>query len=80
MIARHLPNPFAASSKQASILSRNKNAQLVEVLATHEAKILKLIAHGKSVVETTSAFCLFFRPVTMHVKRIYGKLAVNNRI
>ncbi|HET9664973.1 MAG TPA: helix-turn-helix transcriptional regulator, partial [Burkholderiales bacterium] len=57
----------------------NGNA-LVESLTARETEILKFIAQGKSVAETAVAFSLSSHTVTTHVKRIYGKLAVNNRV
>ncbi len=80
MIARHLLKRFAPPQKQPRASPPAKDEQLVENLTAREAEILQFIAEGKSVAETAVAFSLSSHTVTTHVKRIYGKLAVNNRV
>ncbi len=74
MIARHVLKRFAPQRQPA------KREDLVESLTAREAEILQFIAEGKSVAETATAFNLSSHTVTTHVKHIYGKLAVNNRV
>ena len=77
--------PRAASQRFAPqrpprALSPARGEQVVESLTARETEILQFIAEGKSVAETATAFNLSSHTVTTHVKRIYGKLAVNNRV
>jgi DNA-binding NarL/FixJ family response regulator len=74
-IARHLLMRFAAAPARQA-----RSAAPVETLTPREAEILQLIADGKSVAEAAVALHLSPHTVTTHVKRIYGKLAVNNRV
>ena len=69
-----------APQKQARPAPQTKREELIESLTAREAEILQFIAEGKSVAETATAFNLSSHTVTTHVKRIYGKLAVNNRV
>jgi DNA-binding NarL/FixJ family response regulator len=86
MIARHVLKRFAPprEGNGAGISPRAaapaKGEQPLESLTAREAEILRFIAEGKSVAETATAFHLSTHTVTTHVKRIYGKLAVNNRV
>ena len=78
MIARHLLKRFAPQTQvRAPAIKRQ---ELVENLTAREAEILQFISEGKSVAETATAFNLSSHTVTTHVKHIYGKLAVNNRV
>ncbi|MGQ0522482.1 MAG: response regulator [Betaproteobacteria bacterium] len=79
MIARHVLKRFAPQ-RPARVTSPVNGNALVESLTARETEILKFIAQGKSVAETAVAFSLSSHTVTTHVKRIYGKLAVNNRV
>jgi len=79
MIARHVLKRFAPQRPARGPLPA-KGEQLVESLTARESEILQFIAEGKSVAETAVAFSLSSHTVTTHVKRIYGKLAVNNRV
>lgn len=79
MIARYLLKRFAPQ-RAARVSPPAKADQLIENLTAREAEILQFIAQGKSVAETATAFNLSSHTVTTHVKRIYGKLAVNNRV
>ena len=79
MIARHVLKRFAPE-RHARTTPPANGRQLVESLTAREAEILQFIAEGKSVAETAVAFSLSSHTVTTHVKRIYGKLAVNNRV
>ncbi len=55
-------------------------ADVLERLTAREAEILSLIARGHSVAEVAAVAHLSAHTVTTHVKHIYGKLAVNNRV
>ena len=79
MIARYVLKRFAPQRPVRAPLSA-RGEQLVESLTARESEILQFIAEGKSVAETAVAFSLSSHTVTTHVKRIYGKLAVNNRV
>lgn len=79
MIARYLLKRFAPQ-RPARGSPPAGAGQIVENLTAREAEILQFIAQGKSVAETATAFNLSSHTVTTHVKRIYGKLAVNNRV
>ena len=79
MIARHVLKRFAPQRPARAALPADGSA-LVESLTARETEILQFIAQGKSVAETAVAFSLSSHTVTTHVKRIYGKLAVNNRV
>ena len=79
MIARHVLKRFAPERPARASRPANGGA-LVESLTARETEILQFIAQGKSVAETAVAFSLSSHTVTTHVKRIYGKLAVNNRV
>ena len=79
MIARHVLKRFAPQRPARAAPPANGSA-LVESLTARETEILQFIAQGKSVAETAVAFSLSSHTVTTHVKRIYGKLAVNNRV
>ena len=79
MIARHLLKRFTPQ-RPAQISLSARGEGLAESLTAREAEILQFIADGKSVAETAVACRLSSHTVTTHVKRIYGKLAVNNRV
>jgi DNA-binding NarL/FixJ family response regulator len=79
MIARYVLKRFAPQRPTRASPPAGAG-QLVENLTAREAEILQFIAQGKSVAETATAFNLSSHTVTTHVKRIYGKLAVNNRV
>src|SRR5262245_64269773 len=79
MIARHVLKRFAPQ-RPPRASPQAKHEELIESLTAREAEILQFIAEGKSVAETATAFNLSSHTVTTHVKRIYGKLAVNNRV
>lgn len=79
MIARYVLKRFAPQ-RPAPASQATSSQQFAESLTAREAEILQFIAQGKSVAETATAFNLSSHTVTTHVKRIYGKLAVNNRV
>jgi DNA-binding NarL/FixJ family response regulator len=79
MIARHVLKRFVPP-KQPRASMQAKREELIESLTARESEILQFISEGKSVAETATAFNLSSHTVTTHVKRIYGKLAVNNRV
>ena len=79
MIARHVLRRFAPVPPPARRAPAGKEAQ-IETLTAREAEILRLIAGGNSVAEAALMLHLSPHTVTTHVKHIYGKLAVNNRV
>jgi DNA-binding NarL/FixJ family response regulator len=76
-VASHLLKRFAAP---ASRRRPANGADELERLSAREAGILGLIAQGHSVAEVALLVHLSPHTVTTHVKHIYDKLAVNNRI
>ena len=79
MIARHLLARFAPVARK-SRLRAARSKTLVETLTAREAEILKLIADGHTVSGAARALNVSPNTVSTHVKHIYGKLAVNNRV
>jgi DNA-binding NarL/FixJ family response regulator len=78
-VASHLLKRFAAPLP--TVLKRPAaGADALERLSAREAGILGLIAQGHSVAEVALLVHLSPHTVTTHVKHIYDKLAVNNRI
>jgi DNA-binding NarL/FixJ family response regulator len=80
MIARHVLKRFAPARQPVQPPSKTKEDMYIEDLTAREAEILQLIAEGHSVAEAAAALSLSPHTVNTHVKRIYGKLAVNNRV
>jgi DNA-binding NarL/FixJ family response regulator len=81
MIARHLLKRFASLQARSRIRRPAVNGEVAtEHLTAREAEILRLIAGGKTVAEAAARLNLSPHTVTTHVKHIYGKLAVNNRV
>lgn len=78
MIARYVLKRFAPAPVQPP--PKGKEETYIEDLTAREAEILQLIAEGHSVAEAATALSLSPHTVNSHVKRIYGKLAVNNRV
>jgi DNA-binding NarL/FixJ family response regulator len=78
MIAHHLLKRFAQPRSKAR--EQRTHEASVEKLTARETEILRLIASGKSIAETATALHLSPHTVNTHVKHIYGKLAVNNRV
>lgn len=79
-IARHLLKRLAAAHATALRARPMHAAQAAEKLSAREAEILTLISQGHSVAEVAKAAHLSAHTVTTHVKKIYEKLAVNNRV
>ena len=80
-IARHLLKRFARPSAEFDPpRPPSRTGPPVEGLTTREAEILRLIARGHSAAEVATALYLSPHTVNTHIKHIYGKLAVNNRI
>jgi DNA-binding NarL/FixJ family response regulator len=77
-IARHLLKRFTPHSprSQAPLPPLNKADQLTP----REIDILTRISQGFSVAETASAMNISGHTVAAHVKNIYAKLAVHNRV
>lgn len=57
-----------------------RSERQAESLTAREIEILRLIADGYTVAEAAVVLHLSPHTVTTHVKHIYGKLAVNNRV
>lgn len=73
-IARHLLKRFAP------ITPPSKTEPEVERLTPREIDILTRISQGFSVTETAQATGISHHTVTAHIKNIYGKLSVRNRV
>lgn len=80
MIAHHLLKRFAPQQTRAPHRRTGADRTPMEKLTAREAEILRLIAGGKSTAETAIALHLSPHTVNTHVKHIYSKLAVNNRV
>lgn len=80
MIAHHLLKRFSPPQTRASLRPADMDRTPIEKLTARETEILRLIAAGKSIAETAAALRLSPHTVNTHVKHIYGKLAVNNRV
>ena len=78
MIARHVLRRFGPPPRQRRAPAAGEAH--MEALTAREAEILRLIAQGNSVAEAAMTLHLSPHTVTTHVKHIYGKLAVNNRV
>ncbi|WP_413195333.1 response regulator [Pararobbsia alpina] len=74
-IARHLLARFAPPER-----SRVTSAADTDALTAREIDILKRISQGFSVAETARLINISPHTVTSHIKNIYGKLAVHNRV
>jgi DNA-binding NarL/FixJ family response regulator len=73
-IARHLLKRFAPA------VARSADASEAERLTPREIDILTRISQGFSVAETAQATGISHHTVTAHIKNIYGKLSVRNRV
>jgi DNA-binding NarL/FixJ family response regulator len=78
-VARHLLKRFATPAAPAGGQRQTKGLML-ERLTSRESEILTLIAQGHSVAEVARLLHLSPHTVTTHVKHIYDKLAVSNRV
>ena len=78
-IARHVLRRFVQPVQEGRLPARRSEPG-VESLTARETEILRLIADGRTVVEAATTLHLSPHTVNTHVKHIYGKLAVNNRI
>lgn len=78
-IARHLLKRFAVPPAPAPARAAAA-ADTLERLSAREAEILTLFARGHSVAEVAQRLHLSPHTVTTHVKNIYAKLTVNNRV
>jgi DNA-binding NarL/FixJ family response regulator len=77
-IARHLLKrfaPAAADARKPSHLGKDKHD-----LTPREFAILEQIAYGFTVVETATKLKISHHTVATHVKSIYSKLAVTNKM
>jgi DNA-binding NarL/FixJ family response regulator len=73
-IARHLLKRFAPAAQP------NRAEPDIEALTSREIDILTRISQGFSVTETAQASGISHHTVTAHIKNIYGKLSVRNRV
>jgi DNA-binding NarL/FixJ family response regulator len=78
-VASHLLKRFAAPAP-APRKPPPAGAGVPERLSAREAEILSLIAQGHSVAEVAQLVHLSPHTITTHIKHIYDKLAVNNRV
>ena len=76
-VARYLLKRFATPSPASQPVVTLPGT---EALSTREAQILTLISHGHTVPELAERLHLSVHTVNTHVKNIYGKLAVSNRV
>lgn len=72
-VARVLVKRFVQPSSKST-------APLVDALSRREVQVLTLIAQGYTVPELAEQLHLSVHTVTTHMKNIYQKLAVNNRV
>lgn len=81
LLAQFRKAPFAASLLAAfgAPVSLDQSA-LVEPLTEREREVLKLLAEGCSNPEIASRLYLAVGTVKTHVKHIYGKLGVDDRV
>jgi DNA-binding NarL/FixJ family response regulator len=77
-IARHLLKRFAPPA--ADTRKPPRAAKDIQELTAREFAILEQIAYGFTVVETAAILKISHHTVTTHVKNIYSKLAVTNRM
>lgn len=80
MIARHVLKKFSSARQDSGSPPLGSRGKPVEKLTPREAEILQMIARGHSVAETAAALQLSAHTVTTHIKHVYGKLAVRNRV
>lgn len=80
MIARHVLKRFSSATQDSGSPPLGRGGKPVEQLTPREAEILQMIARGHSVAETAAALQLSVHTVTTHLKHVYGKLAVRNRV
>ncbi len=77
----------AAQNYSARVdMSLNSSAQTdmatlaAELLSRREIDVLRLMADGRSNKEIAQALILALSTIKMHIKHIYGKLGVKNRV
>ncbi|MBE7375820.1 response regulator [Pseudomonas lopnurensis] len=73
-IARHLLKRFVTPTVRASDRSE------LDSLTAREIEILTSISQGFTVAETANSMSISAHTVTTHIKNIYSKLAVHNRV
>ncbi|WP_454688528.1 response regulator [Achromobacter aloeverae] len=78
-IARHLLKRFAPAPSASARRSSSHGPQAGD-LTPREVDILNHVALGYSASETAARLSVSIHTVTTHIKRIYGKLAVHNRV
>ncbi|MEA9392027.1 response regulator transcription factor [Acerihabitans sp. TG2] len=72
-IAKHLLKRLGPAEKLTA-------AAKAQILTTREIDILKLISQGFTVAESARRLTLSTHTISTHIKNIYSKLAVHNRV
>lgn len=78
--ARGLAPDYVSTLLDAFRVSPASTSTLVESLSDRELEILRLIATGLSNQMIADTLVVSVNTVKTHVKRLYGKLSVNNRL
>ena len=71
---------FQAVSRRVASTLQTSGATFVEPLSEHELKVLRLVAAGLTNRETAVELYLSVNTVKWHLKNIYDKLDVHNRV
>jgi LuxR family maltose regulon positive regulatory protein len=73
-------SPGATSNRQLALHLEAGSGALIEPLTEREQEVLRLMAEGLKYKEIAARLFISVNTVRFHVKAIYGKLIVNNRI
>ncbi len=80
----YLPVAFGHSHWDTTVLGGQDHAEIALLgtvpLSRREIDVLQLIADGRSNQEIAQTLILALSTIKMHVKHIYGKLGVKNRV
>ena len=83
MVQRHVENLM----DQNGILCQRNGSKtittdslLIQSLTDRERQILHSLSKGKSRIECAEEFCLSEATISTHIKNIYRKLGVKNRV
>ena len=71
---------FKGMAQAAPHLSKIGKQVLLEQLTPREQEVLQLVAAGRSNPEVATELFIALSTVKTHLKNIYGKLQVNNRV
>ncbi|SDV46154.1 DNA-binding response regulator, NarL/FixJ family, contains REC and HTH domains [Chitinasiproducens palmae] len=77
-VARHLLKRLAPAARASQATAAS--APDVDALTAREIDILTRISQGYTVAETAELLAISYHTVTTHIKNIYSKLAVHNRV